>query len=281
MLNIGVRAHDFGKLSVSDLSDRISKYGFNSIQLALKKAIDGIDDVNGILSPGMGNYIRDKFYKNGINISVLGCYINPVHPNMDIRKRHLDSFVEHIRFASSFGCSIVGTETGSTLPNCGFTQDIYKESTFIDFIESLKVLVEAGEKFGVTVAIEGVADKHTIFSHERMMRVLELIPSPNLGIIYDPVNFLPNDKLDKSDELMIEAFQLFSHKMVAIHAKDYVIKNGVKDGTIPSGKGRLNYELLFSLINKHKPYIHTLLENNGPDTIEDSFNFIKKLGVRL
>ncbi|MGL1890865.1 MAG: sugar phosphate isomerase/epimerase [Spirochaetaceae bacterium] len=281
MINIGVRAHDFGKRNVVDLSNKLSGYGFNSIQLALKKAILGIDKTNGILSPGMGNYIRDTFKMNNINISVLGCYINPVHPDKDIRNEHLNSFIDHIKFASSFGCKVVGTETGSTLPNCGFTEDIYLETTFIDFIESIKVLVDVAERFGIIVAIEGVADKHVIHNHERMMRVLEYIPSPNLGIIYDPVNFLSNDNLNKSDDLMKEAFELFSHKMVSIHVKDYVIKDGKKDGTIPSGKGLLNYELLLNLIKKHRPYIDVLLENSGPETITQSLKFIQHIGGKI
>lgn len=277
MINIGFRAHDLGKLDIEILSNKIASYGFTSIQLALKKAVDFVQDDYGLLSPGMGNYIRNHFSKNGIDISVLGCYINPVHPHPETRELHINRFIEHIKFCRSFGCSIVGTETGSTLPNCGFTEDIYLEETFQDFLETLKRLVKVAEQFGVIVAIEGVADKHTIHSHERMLRVFEAINSPNLGMIYDPVNFLPNDKIDQSDDLMREAFELFSHKMVAIHAKDYIVKDGIKDGTIPSGKGFLNYPLLFELIKKYKPYCHVLLENNTPKTIEDSLKFINTL----
>lgn len=274
MINIGVRAHDFGKNSIDVLAKEISAFDFTGIQLALKKAIKGIDEDSGKLSPGMGNYIRDRFSEKKINISVLGCYINPVHPDRNKREYELNRFIEHLKFARSFGCSIVGTETGSPLANCGFTEDIYLENNFQDFIGSLRILVRAAEKFGVIVAIEGVADKHSIHSHERVQRVLDLIPSPNLGLIYDPVNLLPNNRLNESDKLMEEAFQLFSHRMVAIHAKDYKVENGVKNGTLPSGKGSLNYELFFDLVRHYKPYIDVLLENNSVDTIKDTVSFI-------
>ena len=183
-------------------------------------------------------------------------------------------FTEHLRFARDFGCAVVGTETGSTLPNSGFTEDIYKEETFQDFIETLMILVAAAEKSGSIVGIEGVADKNTIFSHERMERTLELIPSPNLGVIYDPVNFLPYDRISESNVLMKEAFQKFASRIVAVHAKDYTVEDGKKVGTLPAGTGRLDYELLFDLIRHYKPWIHVLLENNSPDTIDDTLAFL-------
>lgn len=274
MLNIGVRAHDFGKMHVQQLSEQIWEYGFSGIQLALKKAIIDIEDDQGKLSPGMGRYFRKQFARNDIDISVLGCYINPVHPDRTEREKSLFRFKEHLLYARDFGCSIVGTETGSPNPDCSFTEDIYREETFQDFIATMKVLVAAAEKAGAIVAIEGVADKHTIHSHERMLRVLELIPSPHLGIIYDPVNFLPASRAGESDRLMIEAFELFSHKMVAVHAKDYVMKDGRKDGTLPAGRGELNYPLLFDLIKHYKPWISVLLENSKPETMAESVEFI-------
>ena len=273
MINIGIRAHDLGKMDIQTLAEKVSRYGFSSIQLALKKSIPGMDEDRGRLSPGFGNHIRDALSIRGINIAVLGCYINPVHPEPAARQNAIERFTEHLRYARDFGCSVVGTETGSTLPDSGFTGDIYKEETFQEFIKTLKVLVSAAEKTGAIVGIEGVADKNTIFSHERMTRTLEMIPSPNLGVIYDPVNFLPNDRISESNAIMEEAFQKFAPRMVAVHAKDYTVKDGKKVGTLPAGTGMLDYELLFDLIRHYKPWIHVLLENNSPKTIDDTLAF--------
>jgi|UniRef100_UPI0026344A35 L-ribulose-5-phosphate 3-epimerase len=136
-------------------------------------------------------------------------------------------------------------------------------------------MVNVAEKTGTIVAIEGVADKNCIYSHDRMKRTLELVPSPNLGIIYDPVNFLSSARAHESDFLMKEAFELFAPRMVAVHAKDYIMVNNIKDGTLPSGKGQLNYSLFFDLIKYYKPWIPILMENNTPETIEESLKFIR------
>ena len=275
-INWGFRAHDMGRMSAHELALKISEKGFHNIQLALQKAISGIDATYGSLSPGMGQLIGSEFHRREITISVLGCYINPVHPDKEIRETGLKRFVEHLTYCRDFGCSVVGTETGS--PQSGGAADgsIYTEELFQVFITSLRVLVEAAEKTGSIVAIEGVADKDSIHSHERMQRALEMIRSPNLGVIYDPVNFLPFDRASESDNLMREAFQMFGDKMVAIHAKDYLLEEDRVNTTVPSGQGMLNYQLLLDLVREYKPMIPVLLENNTPETIDGTIGYINQ-----
>jgi sugar phosphate isomerase/epimerase len=276
-INWGFRAHDIGRWPVDELARRIAEKGFHNIQLALQKAVSGLDAAYGSLSPGMGQLIASEFRKQGITVSVLGCYINPVHADKTIRETGLKRFVEHLKYCRDFGCSVVGTETCAPTPDSARDGTLYTEETFQVFIESLTVLVEAAEKLGSIVAIEGVADKDVIHSHERMQRTLEMIPSPNLAIIYDPVNFLPFKKAAESDELMKEAFRMFADRMVAIHAKDYVLEDGRVNTTLPSGKGELNYPLLLDLVREYKPMIPVLLENNTPDTIDDTIAFVNQL----
>ncbi len=278
MLNPGIRAHDLGKQPVMKLADAVARYGVRHIQLALGKAVPEFGEDRGRLSPGAGHYIRDGFASRGITISVLGCYINPVHPDPDERENALSRFKEHLLYARSFGCSVVGTETGSPLPDCRYSDRIYREDCFQDFLNSLRILVDTAEKTGTIVGIEGVADKHCIHSHERMKRTLEAIPSPNLGIIYDPVNFLPVNRISESNALMEEAFRMFAPRIVAIHAKDYSVKdNGHIDKTLPAGRGELDYPLLMDLIRHYKPWCPVLLENNSPATLPDCLDFIKKI----
>jgi len=276
-INWGFRAHDIGRLPIQELARKISAKGFHNIQLALHKAISGIEPEYGKLSPGMGQLIYSELQKQKITVSVLGCYINPVHADKKIRETGLKRFVEHLKYCRDFGCSVVGTETCAPYPDSARDGTIYTEETFQVFIESLTVLVEAAEKLGSIVAIEGVADKDVIHSHERMQRTLEMIPSPNLAIIYDPVNFLPFKKAAESDELMKEAFRMFADRMVAIHAKDYVLEDGRVNTTIPSGRGKLNYPLLLDLVREYKPMIPVLLENNTPDTIDGTIEFVNQL----
>jgi L-ribulose-5-phosphate 3-epimerase len=111
--NIGIRAHDIEGHSIENVANEVANKGLTFVQLALKKSLKDINSDLGSLSPGFGHAMGSTFRKKDIQIAVLGCYINMIHPNQQIRRKELNRFKEHIRFARDFGCSIVGTETGN------------------------------------------------------------------------------------------------------------------------------------------------------------------------
>ena len=272
---IGGRAHDFGKLPVAQLATKASEQGYSHVQLALSKAIYGIDCSFGKLSPGLGNYIRDSFKKENVQIAVLGCYINHIHPNNDERRKEIDRFKEHIRFARDFGCSIVGTETGTLKVAGAGDYDNESESAFDTLIESLKELVCEAEKFGVIVGIEG-GKNEVVTTPQRMRRVLDLIPSNNLQVIYDPTNYLSVNNFNNQDEIIKDAFNLFGDRMVIVHAKDFVVCQGIIN-TVAAGTGNLNYELILRLLKEKKPFINILLEDIREEDMDASMKFISEV----
>lgn len=276
---LGVRAHDFGKAPVAELAKRITAKGFTSVQLPLSKAIDGIDTSLGRLNPGMAGYIRDVFTEHNLKIAVLGCYINPVHPDPAIRRKELERFKEHLRYARDFGCSIVGTETGSVNPSEPSPPGNHSEETFQTLLESVATLVAEAEKFGVLVGMEGVV-KEPLSSPEKIKRMIDTIQSNNLQIIFDPSNLISEANYQNQDEIYQKSFELFGDRIVIIHAKDFVIENGKKQ-LVQVGKGLLNYELLLKLIKTRKPYINVLLEGASPETAVESGNFLKKIYARV
>ena len=55
------------------------------------------------------------FEKNGIDIAVLGNYLNLLNPSEEYLKDAYEKYYAHIRFASLLGCGMVGTETGAPM----------------------------------------------------------------------------------------------------------------------------------------------------------------------
>jgi L-ribulose-5-phosphate 3-epimerase len=271
---IGVIAHDFGKLPVEELAKKIQDKKISYIQLALSKAIAGIDDPAGILNPGLASNIRDVLYKRDIKISVLGCYLNYIHPDLEQRKNNINVFKEHIRFARDFGCSVVGTETGSVNADYSFNIENQGEKAFQMLYDSLKELVEEAEKFGVFVGIEGVTS-HVISTPERMKLMIDKIDSNNLQVMFDPVNLLSIENYQNQDRVIKKSFDLFGDKIAIIHAKDFIIQDGELKEVAP-GKGMLNYKLLCELIKKRKPYIEILMEETEESTMAESIDYIEK-----
>lgn len=278
MINIGLRAHDLGRHQARELARRTKSYGFSHIQLALKKALPGFDsDIQ--LSPGLARSIADDLAAEGVRPSILGCYINPVHPDREVRRAGLLNFENHIRFCRDFGCSIVATETGSLNPDNSWNPDNASDETFSLFVTSVRQLVKVAEGFGCHVGIEGVAHKNVIHRLEDMARLLEEIDSPNLGVVYDPVNFLSNEQCAEPQRHIERAFALFGHKIIAIHVKDFCLEEGIKNGGLPLGQGQMDHQWFFSELERRYAQIHVLLENNTPQSLPKTLEYLKEIEV--
>ncbi|MFP7295627.1 sugar phosphate isomerase/epimerase family protein [Neobacillus niacini] len=271
--NIGIRAHDIKDPSIENVVNIIAKKGLSSVQLALGKSLKDINSGLGSLSPGFAQKIKRIFDKQDIQIAVLGCYFNMIHPNHDDRRKGMERFKEHLRFARDFGCSIVGTETGNVQADIVYTEENFGEQPFLEVVESVRELVEEAERFGVIVGIEGGIN-HPIHTPKRMKRLLDLVPSNNLQVIYDPANFISKDNYLNQERVIQEAFDLFFDRMVIVHAKDFVIEDEqVK--MVPVGQGLLNYHFLFNLLKQKKPYINILIESTQEPYIDGSIEYLQ------
>jgi len=282
MLQIGLRAHDYAKnVSVEELAEILDVYKPVSIQLALAKSLTRAPKP-GAMSTGYARRIHRVLEERGIAVAVLGCYINPVHPDPDARENQLRYFEEHLRFARDFGCAIVGTETGSCNGDCSFHPDTEKQETFDLFCGSLERLVNTAEKCGSIAAIEAVADQHTICSVEKMEQVLKRLASPALKVIYDPVNLIPKTGLTETQgEFFTMAFNAFGNEIAAIHAKDFRMENGAKNGALPAGSGELDYPALLRLVMERKPDIDILLENTNPANGKEAAEYLRGCELKI
>ena len=282
MLQLGLRAHDYGKnVTPQELAENLFKFKPDSIQLALSKALSGAPGC-GNFSPGYARKVRQILENKQISIAVLGCYINPVHPDKDIRESQLRLFEDHLRYARDFGCALVGTETGSKNADCSFHPDTEKPETFDLLCSSLERLLKTAEKSASCVAIEAVAFHHTISTIEKMSEVLRRFNSPALKVIYDPVNLIPAEGLAETQQrFFARAFNAFGGDIAAIHAKDFRMDKNKKNGALNIGAGDLDFDALLKIIMEKKPGIDILLEDTSPATGAQSMEFIRSKIAKL
>lgn len=273
-MNIGIRAHDFETRPLNELVQEIAGKGLTSVQLALSKSLEDINTDLGCLSPGLARYIGNEFSKQHIQIAVLGCYFNMIHPEQMERRKGIERFKEHIRYARDFGCSIVATETGNVNAEIYYTKENFKEEPFIEVVKSVRELVEEAEKFGVIVGIEpGV--NHPVYSPKVMKRLLDTIDSNNLQVILDPVNLLTIDTYQKQEEIFQEALELLGDRVAILHAKDFIVDNNQLI-PIAVGKGLLNYDFILKSLKKKKPFINIILEETKEPYIDNSIKYLKE-----
>lgn len=274
MKRIGARAHDFGTCSADELAARLSDKKLCCAQVALNKAMAGLNLKAGELNPGLAWEVGQGFLRNGVQIAVLGCYINPIHPDDNTRNGLLEFFKDHIRNAGDMGCSLVGLETGTPHADNAPHPDSGHEEHFQALLRSFDQIVEEAEMHGVKVAVEAVAH-HTISTPQKMKRLLDEIQSTNLVVIHDPVNLINAENHADQDRMIEEPFQLYGDRIQIIHAKDFSMEDGVYK-QIPAGFGELDYARLCRILAETKPGISILLEDSGPDTVDQCIAHIDK-----
>ena len=271
-LNIGIRAHDVENRPLEELVEEIAGKGLTSVQLALSKSFDYMKLESGTLSPGVAHHIGNAFARKNVQIAVLGCYFNMIHPDKIERRKGIERFKEHIRFARDFGCGIVGTETGNVNPEIVYTVENFKEEPFQEVVESVRELVQEAEKFGVMVGIEAGVN-HPIYSAKVLKRLLDRVHSNNLQVILDPVNLLTIENYQEQDQIIQEAFELLGDRIAILHAKDFIVEdNQLK--TVAVGQGLLNYDAVLKQIKQKKPYLNILMEETTEPFINQSIAYL-------
>ena len=275
IMRIGIRAHDVAYAPLDELIPNIHKQGFHCMHIALTKSIKEFKPGVETMTPGLAMYIKELCAENKVDVAVLGCYLNLCNPNPEKHKEIVEKYKAHIRFASILGCGVVGTETGAVNEEYKYEPANHSDEALQCFIENLRPIVKYAEQFGVIVAIEPVW-KHIVNTVERARKVLDAIDSPNLQIIFDPVNLLYVGNIDKQDEIIEKAFELLLKDIAVVHCKDYVVE-GDELKSIAAGTGGLNYPLLLKKIKEYKPYVHCTLENTVPENAVATREFMEKL----
>lgn len=278
-MRLGIRAHDTKYAPLEELIPNIHNLGFKCMHIALSKSIKEFKPDICTMTPGLAMYMKELCIENKVDIAVLGCYLNLCNPDPEQHKQIVEKYKAHIRFASVLGCGVVGTETGAVNVEYKYEPANHTEEALNLFIENLKPIVKYAEQFGVIVAIEPVW-KHIACTIERARKVLDAIDSPNLQIIFDPVNVLYTGNIDRQDEIIEQAFDLLRDDIAVVHCKDYVVE-GDELKSIAAGTGGLNYPLLLKKIKQYKPYVHCTLENTVPENAIATRDFMENLYAQV
>jgi len=271
-MKIGVRAHDFGRFSCQcQQAQTIKSAGFKCVQYAPAKAIEGIEHFDDI-TPQVLNRIQEGFGKNNVEITVLGCYIEPSLTDETQRLDSVRIFKDNLSHAKKLGVPIVGTETtGLNIHATGAE----REAAYNRLKDSVLRMAEKAEAEDVFIGIEPVAE-HTLNTPALTRRLLDEVGSSKLKVIFDPVNLVLPHTIHQQDMIFNEMFNLLGNEIYVMHIKDTVIEDD-KKAWRKIGKGVINYTLIFDWLRKHKPEIRLLREDAKIDSYKEDIAAMSRL----
>ncbi|MCR4950081.1 MAG: sugar phosphate isomerase/epimerase [Solobacterium sp.] len=273
-MQLGIRLHDVNasldaeQKTMEARAAKAKEEGFTCVHLAFSKVMAGITFDHCALTEGLAQYTKRVFAKNDLDVAVLGCYLNLAHPDPDKLKEIQAKYYGNIRVASLLGASVVGTETGA--PNAQYKMDAntHSKEALETFIKGLAPVVECAEKYGVSMAIEPVW-KHIVYDARRARTVLDAIGSPNLRIIFDPVNLLYPGNIDERAKVFDETMNLLGDDIAVVHLKDF-IPEGDDLKSVAAGHGLMDYTEILRFMKTRKPFIQATLENTSNENAVSS-----------
>ena len=266
MLNITIRGHDLSQVqTIEDLAEKTKEQGIHTLQLALGLSFPEMSSGANEINSGMGNYVKRVLEKQEVSVGILSCYINMIHPDLTIREELLTKFEQYLRYAPSFGASMVASETGCVLPEIQYTEENFTDEAFAEAVSVIRRLVKAGEKYQMMVGIEPGLN-HPVYSLERVEQLIQAVDSDYLGIILDPTNLITSTTYQEQVQLVEEAFERFGEKICAVHLKDFRVEQE-KIVPVNLGDGVIEYTKIKEIIKKNRPYLYVVLEETKDDGI--------------
>ena len=99
-----------------------------------------------------------------------------------------------------------------------------------------------------------------------MKRLVDDLNSPNVRVIFDPVNYINTDNYEKQDEIICTHFDLLGEKTKLLHLKDFKLVDGKVTYEYPCD-GMLNKDLIWEKLKQYNPEIAVILEEVKEDRL--------------
>lgn len=275
-MKILIRPHDIGKGSADWLGKNAHDWGFDGVQLAIAKAVEGQNGNPGTLTPQVVSEIRQGFNLHGVEISILGAYFNPVHSNMEKVRLGAEKYADHLRHAAEFGAKFVASETGSYNDDkWTYNPKNQTEEAFQEVKKIFEPMPAIAKEAGVYMALEG-AWGHCMYKPEMLKRLADEIDpgQENFRFIVDIYNYLYIGNHEERAKIFETCLRLFKGKIAGFHLKDYVV-NGDELEIVPLGTGLMGWKDFLPIIKSECPEAYLIFE--GVKNVPESLKFVRSI----
>jgi sugar phosphate isomerase/epimerase len=249
-MKIGIMSAGFPRLSLEEVATFASENGFQALEVCCWPTGEAKDRKYGgvvhidveALTPAKVSEINGMMSDKGLEITALGYYPNPLHPDLAHRNHVIDHLKKVIIGAEKLGVGIVGTLVGRSW-NPELTGRVWEKDIEYNFEEFMKVwpgIVRFAADHNVKIATEHCpmvwADtwpggSNLAYSPAILHRMFELLPDDNFGINFDPSHLIWQ-KID-----YIRFIYDFADRIFHAHAQDMAIDEEMfyQDGVLGAG----------------------------------------------
>lgn len=280
-MKIGIRAHDLGVKGTESILSRLEALGLDGVQMVCYKAYDDIPYTPGGITPEKAAAIGKAFAGSGKCIPMLGAYFNPVHSDKEKVKRCTEVFSDYLKAANSFGCSFVGSETGSFNDDKWTYHPLNRtEEALQTVVATFSHLCDVAQDHGAVVAMEGAAG-HVCFDVDTLNRAQQLMNRKNTRVIFDLYNYMDASNQNSYMDILEKGLDVFGHRILLFHMKDCLLQEGQNPKQVPLGTGDLDMAGILAKIKAHDPNAVLMLEGTTGEHIPCAVKTIKETWERV
>lgn len=223
-MKLGLMSAALPQLSFDELVAWLSQHGFGMIEVACwpkgkaERRYAGVTHIDvAKLKKKDVKSIHATLDKYGIQISSLGYYPNPLHPDLDHRQQVIEHLQKVIVAAELLNVPIVGTFVGRN-------KDLTLEQNLEEFAKVWPPIVKFAADHGIKIAIENCP---MIFSNDEWpggnnlaispyvwRKLWEIIPDANFGLNLDPSHLIW--QMIDYERVVYD----FADRIFHVHAKD-------------------------------------------------------------
>ena len=223
-MKLGLMSAALPQLSFDELVAWLSKNGFGMIEVACwpqgkaERRYAGVTHIDvAKLKKKEVKSIHATLEKHGMQISSLGYYPNPLHPDLEHRQQVIDHLQKVIVAAEMLSVPIVGTFVGRN-------KDLTLEQNLEEFAKVWPPIVKFAADHGIKIAIENCP---MIFSNDEWpggnnlaisphvwRKMWEIIPDTNFGLNLDPSHLIW--QMIDYERVVYD----FADRIFHVHAKD-------------------------------------------------------------
>lgn len=274
-MKLFIRAHDLGVSGIDNVVARLNELGLDGVQLVAYKVLPDVPYVPGGITQQTALQVGNALAAAGKQVALIGAYFNPVHSDKAKVARCKRIFMDYIDCAQSFGCGLVGSETGSFNDDkWTFHPQNRTDEALATVVDTFRELADHALQKGVCIAMEG-AFGHVCYDVRRLQQAVKSVDRPNVRVIFDLFNYLDVSNADRCYDILEEGLAAFGRQIEVFHIKDFDVADG-KLVQRPVGRGVLDFHRVLRAINDCNPNANLVLEGTVGFDVPYAVQFLRR-----
>ncbi len=279
-MQLGIMTRMYSRPSLAAIADAVRADGLTAVQLSLANA--GLQPLPENLDRDTARRIGDVFRERGITVAAVSGTFNTIHPDRRVREDGIRRVTGIAARCDDLGTQVITLCTGTRDPENMWryhpaNRDV---AAWRDLVKTMLALTKQTADEGVSLGFEPEV-VNVIDSSPKARRLIDEVEHPSLGVVFDPANLMHAKDLDRTGEVIEEAFDRIGKWIVLAHAKDVVepARGERECRRVAPTTGRIDFKRYLELLREQGYTGAVIMHDLEEDRVQACAANLRKLGA--